>query len=152
MFISHTFLRVVESSFTRVFSYFNLWWRDARFKNISHERLRASFPRGEDFARETSPKKQSAESIIAVGRVEEIKYEKQRGRRNFTSFADFIKILISCTTFLFTPIQTLAAFQSFLRAVSFCGWINFCFVFFFLFKYWLIHIIYLHSSKIKVLD
>lgn len=102
------------------------------FKNISHERLRVSFPHGEDFAREMSPKKQSAESIIAVGRVEEIKYEKQRGRRNFTSFADFIKILISCTTFLFTPIQTFAAFQSFLRAYPFVDELTFVLFFFYL--------------------
>lgn len=136
-----------------VFSHFNLRWRDAvvhaRFKNISRERLRASFPRGEDFARET--KKQSAESITAVGRVEEIKYEKQRGRRNFTFFADFIKILISCTTFLFAPIQTLAAFQSFLLPYPFVDELTFV-LFFFLFKHWLIHIIYLRNNKIKVLD
>lgn len=127
-----------------VFSHFNLRWRDAvvhaRFKNISHERLRASFPRGEDFARET--KKQSAESITAVGRVEEIKYEKQRGRRNFTSFADFIKILISCTTFLFAPIQTLAAFQSFLRAYPFVDELTFVLFFFYLNIDWSILYIY----------
>lgn len=116
-----THFYVLLNRVLHVYFHILIYGGETRVSKIFHTSVYERVFHAVKIARETSPKKQSAESIIAVGRVEEIKYEKQRGRRNFTSFADFIKILISCTTFLFTPIQTLAAFQSFLRAVSFCG-------------------------------